>query len=86
VVANIFEWPKLQATLERSFMFQEFVQPRPGALLHCMAYLAMLRVSQQDMNDIEIAVICTAKYSGDVCNVQLRRLHPRKVLRRQGAA
>lgn len=33
VVANIFEWPKLQATLERSFMFQDFVQPRPGALL-----------------------------------------------------
>jgi hypothetical protein len=32
VVANIFEWPKLQATLEKSFLFQEFVQPRPGVL------------------------------------------------------
>ena len=32
VVANIFEWRKLQATLEKSFMFQEFVQPRAGVL------------------------------------------------------
>lgn len=29
-VANIFEWSKLQATVQRSFAFQEFVQPRAG--------------------------------------------------------